>query len=61
MVGLVGLATALQTNRAVAVLDVQRALVHCPMETHVEHFGRLLAVSLTLKELDLSKCGVSTR
>lgn len=55
MPSLVGLATVLQQNTAVTVLDVQRSLVSSPMEEHVEHFGRLLAVSHTLQELDLSK------
>ena len=61
MPSLVGLATVLQQNTAVTVLDVQRSLVSSPMEEHVEHFGRLLAVSHTLQELDLSKCHVSDR
>ena len=55
MPSLVGLATVLQQNTAVTVLDVQRSLVSSPMEEHVEHFGRLLAASHTLQELDLSK------
>ena len=61
MPSLVGLATVLQQNTVVTVLDVQRSLVTSPMEEHVEHFGRLLAVNTTLKELDLSKCQVSDR
>ena len=61
MESLVALATVLQQNASVTVLDVQRSLVSSRMEEHVEHFGRLLAVGTSLKELDLSKCGVSDR
>jgi len=58
---LVAIATVVAQHASIAVLDVQRSLASSLHEEHIEHFGRMLAANTTLKELDLSKCGVSDR